>query len=76
MIRQKNRNKGITLLEAVLYLAIIGTILYYVGGFVINSLYGKEKIGAVHDITNNGQYMVDEIASKIGDAVEVNGISQ
>lgn len=70
-----SKTKGITLLEALIYIVIVGTVLYYVGGFAINSLFSKQKIGAVHDVSGNAQYMVDEIADKIKESVEVNGIT-
>jgi hypothetical protein len=66
-------NKGFTLIEAVLYLAIAGTVLYFISGFTFNSIFGKSKIESIQDINENNRAVLDEISSTIGDALEING---
>lgn len=70
-IRQK---KGFTLIEAVLYLAIAGTVLYFISGFAFNSIFGKARIETIQDVDTNSQSVLDEIGSTMGDAVGLNGI--
>jgi type II secretory pathway pseudopilin PulG len=72
-IFKSKSNKGFTLIEAVLYLAIAGTVLYFISGFAFNSIFGKSKIESVQDVNENSRTVLDEISSTIGDSAEVNG---
>jgi type II secretory pathway pseudopilin PulG len=68
------KNKGFTLIEAVLYLAIAGIILPIISGFAFNSIFGKSKIESVQDIGQSGQSVIDDINKTITDGVEINEI--
>jgi hypothetical protein len=68
--------KGFTLLEAVLYLAIAGTLLYFISGFAFNAIFGKEKIDTIQAVNQSNQTVLDEISNTIDNALEINGINQ
>jgi type II secretory pathway pseudopilin PulG len=70
------KSEGFTLIEAILYLAIAGTILYFISGFAFNAIFGKAKIETVQDINQNSRSVLDEMSSAVGGAVEINGITQ
>ena len=70
---QSKSNTGFTLLEAVLYLAIAGTVLYFISGFAFNSIFGKAKIETFQNINQNSQSVLDELSNTIGNSEGVNG---
>ena len=67
-------NTGFTLLEAVLYLAIAGTVLYFISGFAFNSFFGKAKVETFQEINRNSQSVLDELSNTIGNSEGVNGL--
>jgi hypothetical protein len=69
----KNIKKGFTLIEAILYLAIAGTVLYFISGFAFNSIFGKAKIETIQDVNQNSRSVLDEISNAISNSTEVNG---
>jgi hypothetical protein len=64
---------GFTLIEVVLYLAIAGTVLYFVGGFTFNAIFGKAKIETIQNINQNNRSVLDEIGEAVGNSLEING---
>ena len=68
--------KGFTLLEVVLYLAIAGIVLYFISGFAFNAIFGKAKIDIIQETNQNTRSALDQMNNDIGNAVEINGISQ
>jgi hypothetical protein len=71
--QRKNKKLGFTLLEALLYLAIAGTVLYFISGFAFNSIFGKAKIETFQSINQNSQSILDELSNTIGNSEGVNG---
>ena len=67
---------GFTLIEAILYLAIAGTVLYFISGFAFNSIFGKAKIETIQDVNQNSRSVLDEISNTVNSSVEINGIVQ
>ena len=67
---------GFTLLEAILYLAIAGTVLYFISSFAFNIIFGKAKIETIQYVNQNTRSILDEISNTINSAVEINGITQ
>ena len=65
---------GFTLIEAVLYLAIAGTVLFFVSHFAFDSIFGKAKIETIQDVNQNSQAVLDDISSTVGDAVSIIGV--
>lgn len=70
---RKNK-KGFTLIEAILYLAIAGTVLYFVSVFSFNAIFGRAKIETVHDVNQNTRSVLNEMSNAVGDALEINGM--
>jgi len=68
--------KGFTLFEAVLYLAIAGTILYFVGRFAFDAIFGKAKIETIQEVNQSARSVLDEVSNTISNSVEINGITQ
>lgn len=68
--------KGFTLIEAVIYLSIAGTILYFISGFSFNIIFGRAKIETIQNVNENARTVLDKINNTIGDAVEVIGVTQ
>jgi len=66
---------GFTLIEAVLYLAIAGTALYFISGFSFNIIFGKAKIESIEELNDNSQIILDEISDTISDSLEINNFS-
>jgi hypothetical protein len=66
---------GFTLLEAVLYLAIAGTVLYFISGFAFNAIFGKSKIETIQDINQNSRAVLDKMSSAVGNSEGINGIT-
>ncbi|MFA7252484.1 MAG: type II secretion system protein [Candidatus Paceibacterota bacterium] len=66
--------KGFTLIEAVLYLAIAGTVLYFISGFAFNVIFGRAKIETIQDVNQNSRSVLDEISNSVSEAIEINGV--
>ena len=71
-----NPKKGFTLIEAVLYLAIAGTVLYFISGFAFNSIFGKSKIETIQNANDNTQSVLDEMSNTVSSSLGVNGYNQ
>jgi prepilin-type N-terminal cleavage/methylation domain-containing protein len=70
---KRKKDRGFTLIEMILYLAIAGTILYFIGGFAFDAIFGKSKIETVQDVNQNSQAVLDEMSKTINDSLEVIG---
>ncbi len=68
--------RGFTLIEAVLYLAIAGTVLYFISGFAFNAIFGKAKIEAVQEVNQGNRAVLDKISDAIGNSMQINGTSE
>jgi type II secretory pathway pseudopilin PulG len=68
--------KGFTLIEAILYLAIAGVVLYFVSGFSFNAIFGKAKIDTIQNINQSSRAVLDEMSNTVGNAIEINGFTQ
>lgn len=78
-MKEKNNLKlttGFTLIEAVLYLAIAGVVLYFISGFAFNTIFGKNKIDDMESANQEASSVLDQISSDINNSVNVNNISQ
>jgi len=72
---KSKKNKGFTLLEAVLYLAISGIVLYFISGFAFNVIFNKSKIDTLQNTNQEASSVLDQISNTIGDSVGINNIS-
>jgi type II secretory pathway pseudopilin PulG len=64
--------KGFTLIEAILYLAIAGTVLYFISGFAFNAIFGKSKIETVQSVNQNARAVLDDITGTVNNSLEIN----
>ena len=74
LISKSKLNSGFTLIEAILYLAIAGTVLYFISGFAFNSIFGKAKIDTIQSVNENSQSVLDNMSNSVGNSTEVNGV--
>jgi Tfp pilus assembly protein PilE len=63
--------KGFTLFEVILYVAIFSIVAYFIGGFAYNLYTGRDRIVAQEEINTNGRFMLDTISSAVEQAVSV-----
>ncbi len=75
-MNNSSSKKGFTLIEAVLYLAIAGTVLYFISGFAFNSIFGKSKIESIQNANDNTQSVLDEMGKSVSNSQGVNGFTQ
>ena len=70
------KRQGFTLIEAILYLAIAGTVLYFISGFAFNSIFGKAKIESIQGVNQDARSALDDISTTISGSVQLNGLNQ
>ncbi len=70
----KKSDKGFTLIETILYLAIAGTVLYFISGFAFEAIFGKAKIESIQEINENNRSVLNEISRAVGNSLEINGL--
>ena len=70
------KNRGFTLFEAVLYLAITGIVLYFISGFAFNAIFNKAKIDTLQTANEEASSVLDQISNTVSDSVGINNISQ
>jgi type II secretory pathway pseudopilin PulG len=73
MMKETKFTAGFTLIEAILYLAIAGMVLYLISGFAFNAIFGKAKIETIQQVNQNSRSVLDEMSSAISGASEING---
>ena len=66
---------GFTLIEALLYLAIAGTVLYFISGFAFNSLFGKAKIETIQGVNENSLSVLNDIGNTVSGSMGINGLT-
>lgn len=66
--------KGFTLVEIVIYLAILGIILFFVSGMIFNGVVSSSKIEAWQDVNDNGRFVTDKILEAVQSSNGVNGV--
>lgn len=58
-------NRGFTLLEVVVYVAILSVIIYFIGGFAYNIYTNKDRVETVQEINSNGRFMLDTLTQAV-----------
>lgn len=66
------KNKGTTLIEFLIYITIVGIILTAAGAIVLNVLFGKAKLGAIEEVSQNGRLSLEKMADTIRNAESIN----
>ncbi len=57
--------RGFTLFEVILYVSILGIIIYFVGGFAFNIYSSKSRTENLQDINTNARFMLDTITQNV-----------
>ncbi|MBI4458200.1 type II secretion system protein [Candidatus Uhrbacteria bacterium] len=65
-------NKGHTLIELLLYVAIFAVVSLVAGAIVLNMLFGKAKLTAVEEVGQNGRMALETVIQRVRDAQAVN----
>lgn len=66
------KEKGIVLLEFLLYIALVGVIVAAAGAIGYNIFFGKAKLGAIEEVSQNGRFAIEKISDTIRNADEIN----
>lgn len=72
--KNNTNNTGFTLIEAILYLAIAGTVLYFVSGFAFNAIFGRDKVNSLQEVNQVSRLILDDINNTVGDSEKIIGI--
>jgi len=61
-------NRGFTLIEFLIYIAIVGTVLLVTGAIGFNVLFGKAKLMAIEEVSQNARFTMERIAMSVRNA--------
>lgn len=61
-------NRGFTLIEFLIYIAIVGTVLLATGAIGFNVLFGKAKLMAIEEVSQNARFTMERIAMSVRNA--------
>jgi len=64
--------KGFTLIEFLLYIAILAIVLVLTGGFLWNFIFGNIKETSYQEVQQNGRFALTKITQEIKKATEIN----
>lgn len=63
--------KGSTFIELLLYIGIVSVVLLASSSIAMNVLYGKAKISAIEEVSQNGRFALEKISGTIRNADEI-----
>ena len=66
--------KGFTLIELIIYIAIISIILTFTFGYAWNVIYGGVKTASYREVQQNGRLAMEKIARVIRDGQDPNTV--
>lgn len=69
-------NKGFTLIEFLLYIGIVGIVLLVAGAICLNVLFGKAKLMAIEEVSQNTRFTIEKIADRVRNANTINSPTQ
>lgn len=64
--------KGFTLIEFLLYTAIVAAVLLAAGAVTFNVLFGKAKLGALAEVSQGGRAAMEQISFTTRNATAIN----
>lgn len=67
--------KGFTLIETIVYLAIVTGILIATISFAWEIIYGNEKFVALQEVNQNSQYVLEQLRQKIRESSDITSLS-
>ena len=65
-------NSGFTLIEIIIYVAILGIILFFLAGFIFNGVNSGSKIQAWQEVNDNGRFIENKILEAVQSSQGVN----
>lgn len=68
----KSNKKGNTLVEIILYLSIITVFFTSMIGFTVSVVQSGQKARTMHEVSQNGRFIMEKIAREIKSANDVN----
>lgn len=66
--------RGFTLIEVVIYIGILGIVLFFASGFVFNGITNSSKIQAWQDVNDNSRFITTKILESVQSSQGINGI--
>lgn len=70
-----SRSRGFTLIEFLIYIGIVGIVLVVASAVGFNVLFGKAKLGAIEEVSQNARFSIEYIAERVRNAQAVNSPS-
>lgn len=68
MERILQEQRGFTLVEFLLYIAIVSVVLSVAGATSLNILFGKAKLSALEEVSQNARFSLNKISKSVADA--------
>lgn len=65
-------HKGFTFIEFLLYFAVVGVVLFVTGAIALNIVFGKAKLAAVEEVSQNARFVAEKVALSVQNAHGVN----
>ena len=69
---KRQQNAGFTLLEIIVYVAILAIILFFIAGFIFNGISSGSKIEAWQNVNDNGRFITGQILEAVQTSNGVN----
>ena len=66
-------NRGFTLIEVIIYVAIFAIVLYFIGGFVFNGVTSSSKIQSWQEVNDSGRFVTQKILESVQSSQGING---
>lgn len=60
--------RGFTLIEFLLYIGLVGIVLTVAGAIGLNILFGKAKLGAIEEVSQNARFAMEKISERTRNA--------
>ena len=64
--------RGFTLIEIIIYIAILAIIMYFIGGFIFNGVNSGSKIQAWQEVNDNGRFVENKVLEAVQSSKGVN----
>ena len=63
---------GFTLIESIIYMAVVSILLISAGAIITNILFGKAKYTAEEEVGQNARFIMEKITAEIRNAMAIN----
>lgn len=65
---------GFTLIEIVVYVAILGVVLFFVSGFIFNGAVSTSRIEDWQEVNDTGKFITTQILDAVQSSQGINGV--